>query len=71
MLKDIPLYISKSQQTTLVNKTGSWRFVRPQYNEKTAPLINYYKAQNKFHAVNGIGTIAEVTERLSSVIDTL
>ena len=42
-----------------------------EYNGKTAPLINYYKAQNKFHAVNGIGTIAEVTERLSSVIDTL
>lgn len=42
-----------------------------EYNEKTAPLIDYYTAQNKFHAVNGIGSIAEITERLSSVIDTL
>ncbi len=42
-----------------------------EYNEKTAPLISYYQSQNKFHSVNGIGTIAEITERLSSVIETL
>lgn len=42
-----------------------------EYNEKTAPLMNYYKGQNKFHAVNGIGSIAEITERLSAVIDKL
>ena len=42
-----------------------------EYNEKTAPLMNYYKKQGKFHAVNGIGTIQEITERLSKVIDNL
>ena len=42
-----------------------------EYNEKTAPLMNYYKDQNKFYAVNGIGSIAEITERLSAVIDKL
>lgn len=42
-----------------------------EYNEKTAPLIEYYSGQNKFHAVNGIGSIAEITERLSGVIETL
>lgn len=42
-----------------------------EYNEKTAPLMNYYKGQNKFYAVNGIGTIAEITERLSNVIENL
>lgn len=42
-----------------------------EYNEKTAPLIDYYKVQGKFHAVNGIGSIAEITERLSGVIDGL
>ena len=42
-----------------------------EYNEKTAPLIEYYKAQDKFHAVDGIGEISEITSRLSSVIDTL
>ena len=42
-----------------------------EYNLKTAPLMNYYKKQNKFHAVDGIGTIEEVTVRLSNVIDNL
>ncbi|MEO4006409.1 MULTISPECIES: adenylate kinase [unclassified Flavobacterium] len=42
-----------------------------EYNEKTAPLIEYYSAQQKFHAVNGIGSIAEITERLSDVIEKL
>ena len=42
-----------------------------EYNEKTAPLMDYYKVQNKFHSVNGIGTIAEITERLSTVIQNL
>jgi adenylate kinase len=42
-----------------------------EYNEKTAPLMDFYQAQGKFYAVNGIGSIAEVTERLSAVIDQL
>jgi adenylate kinase len=42
-----------------------------EYNEKTAPLMDYYKAQNKFYAVDGIGSIQEVTERLSVVLDEL
>jgi adenylate kinase len=42
-----------------------------EYNEKTAPLMGYYKEQGKFYAVDGIGSIAEITERLSAVIDNL
>ncbi len=42
-----------------------------EYNEKTAPLMDYYKVQGKFYAVNGIGSIAEITERVSNVIDNL
>ena len=42
-----------------------------EYNEKTAPLRRYYEAQGKFHNVNGIGAIEEITKRLTSVIDTL
>jgi adenylate kinase len=42
-----------------------------EYNEKTAPLIDYYTNRNKFYPVNGIGSIAEITTRLSSVIDQL
>lgn len=33
----VPLRISCSSTTTEVNKTGSWRFVQPRYEEKTAP----------------------------------
>lgn len=42
-----------------------------EYNEKTAPLMDFYKSQHKFHAVNGIGSIAEITERVSEIIDKL
>lgn len=42
-----------------------------EYNEKTAPLIDFYQNQNKYYAVNGIGTIQEITERLSLIIDKL
>jgi adenylate kinase len=42
-----------------------------EYNEKTAPLIDFYTNQGKYHAVDGIGTVEEVTNRLSNVIDTL
>jgi adenylate kinase len=33
--------------------------------------MQYYNDQGKFHAVNGIGNIQEITERLSTVIDNL
>jgi len=42
-----------------------------EYNEKTAPLMEYYKNQGKFHPVNGIGSILEVNERLNFVFDNL
>jgi adenylate kinase len=42
-----------------------------EYNEKTAPLMEYYTKQNKFYPVNGIGSIADITERLSTVIESL
>ncbi|MEO9512007.1 MAG: adenylate kinase [Flavobacteriaceae bacterium] len=42
-----------------------------EYNQKTAPLKTYYEKQGKFHAVNGIGEIKEITERLNAVIEAL
>ena len=42
-----------------------------EYNQKTAPLMHYYVEQGKFHAVDGIGSVEEVTQRLSKVIDSL
>ena len=42
-----------------------------EYNQKTAPLMHYYDAQGKFKTVDGIGSVEEVTQRLSKVIDNL
>ena len=42
-----------------------------EYNHKTSPLINYYSNQNKYYLIDGIGTIACITSRLSEVIDEL
>ena len=42
-----------------------------EYNEKTTPVKEFYEAQDKFHSVNGIGSIAEITERLTKVIESL
>lgn len=42
-----------------------------EYNEKTAPVKDYYDTQGKFHSVNGIGAIDEITHRLGKVIEEL
>ena len=42
-----------------------------EYNNKTAPLRDFYEAQGKFHSVNGIGSIDEITQRLTALIDDL
>ncbi len=36
-LNPAPLFFPRSTASTAVNKTGSWRFFRPRYEEKTAP----------------------------------
>lgn len=40
-----------------------------EYNLKTAPLKEYYSAQNKFYSIDGIGTIDDIFERLCGVIE--
>ena len=42
-----------------------------EYNNKTAPLKTFYTAQGKFHSVNGIGSVEEITQRLIRLIDRL
>lgn len=39
------------------------------YHKETAVLKNYYEKQDKYYGVNGEGSIKEITERLSNVID--
>ena len=40
-----------------------------EYNSKTAPLRDFYEDQGKFHSINGIGSIDEITGRLTLLID--
>ncbi len=42
-----------------------------EYQNKTAVLVDYYTAQNKYYGVNGVGSIQEITDRLCAVFDTL
>lgn len=39
------------------------------YNAETAPVASFYKAAGKFRAVNGLGSIEEITERLVASIE--
>ena len=39
------------------------------YNSETAPVANYYAAQHKFHALNGIGAIDDIFGQVRAVID--
>ena len=42
-----------------------------EYNTKTAPVANFYKAQNKFYSIAGVGQIDEIFASLRQVINTL
>jgi len=42
-----------------------------EYYRKTDILKEFYQAQDKYFGVDGVGSIAEITERLSAVIDEL
>jgi adenylate kinase len=39
-----------------------------EYEKKTAPLKAYYSAQGKYKGINGVGSIAEITDRLVNAI---
>jgi adenylate kinase len=39
------------------------------YNNETAPVKEFYMAQNKFKSIDGIGSIDEITQRIFEAID--
>lgn len=41
------------------------------YHEKTEPLIEYYRAEGKYAEIDGLGTIEEVRDRISALLDSL
>ncbi|MFI5158257.1 MAG: adenylate kinase [Sphingobacteriales bacterium] len=40
-----------------------------EYNDKTAPVADFYKNQNKFKSINGIGSISEIFDAIGTVVD--
>src|SRR6202000_598941 len=42
-----------------------------EYNNKTAPVAEFYKNQNKFTSVNGIGSIDEIVDSIDAVVTAL
>ncbi|HMN06379.1 MAG TPA: adenylate kinase [Flavobacteriales bacterium] len=40
-----------------------------EYRAKTAPLKEYYRGQDKLRIIDGMGTIADITQRLTQAID--
>jgi adenylate kinase len=41
------------------------------YNRETAPVAEYYRSQNKYRGIDGIGSIEEISNRLYASIDAL
>lgn len=41
------------------------------YHEKTEPLRDYYKAQNKYFKIDGTGSIEEIAQRLNETVSSL
>jgi adenylate kinase len=39
------------------------------YHDQTEPLIEYYRNEDKYNEIDGIGTIEEVRDRIFSVMD--
>ena len=42
-----------------------------EYNNKTAPLKEFYSVQNKLSEIEGNGTVEDIASKLNNVIDTL
>ena len=42
-----------------------------EYNAKTAPLIDYYKAQDKYTSIEGVGTVDQILNLLVDAINHL
>lgn len=39
------------------------------YNDQTAPVAEFYKSQEKYQGIDGVGSIEEIHQRISKIID--
>jgi adenylate kinase len=42
-----------------------------EYDKKTKPLVNFYKKQEKFVSIDGVGEFDQVTDRLITTLDSI
>jgi len=64
----IPLFISRSNISTELNKTGSWRFVRPTYREKTAPCSAACPAGENIARIEMLSSQGRYREALEAIL---
>ena len=64
----IPLFISRSYISTELNKTGSWRFVRPKYQEKTAPCSAVCPAGEDIARIEMLSSQGRYREALETLL---
>lgn len=64
----VSLFVSRSLTSSRVNKTGSWRFARPVYANKTAPCSNVCPAGNSIPKIEMHMSRGEVRKAFETVI---
>lgn len=53
---------SDDNETTIRKRIG-------EYNAKTLPVASYYDNQKKLHSIDGVGSVEEIEERISCVLN--
>jgi NADPH-dependent glutamate synthase beta subunit-like oxidoreductase len=62
------LYMPRSHETTESNKTGSWRYLRPRYEEKTSPCSNACPAGEDIARIEMLTTQASFKEAWETIL---
>jgi len=62
------LYMPRSHETTESNKTGSWRYLRPRYEEKTSPCSNACPAGEDIARIEMLATQASFKEAWETIL---
>lgn len=65
----IPLFVPHSSASTEINKTGSWRYVRPVYDEKTSPCSAACPAGEDIARVEMLVTQKLIPQAWETILD--
>ncbi|MGD9181314.1 MAG: FAD-dependent oxidoreductase [Desulfobacterales bacterium] len=65
----IPLFLPHSSASTALNKTGSWRYVRPLYDEKTSPCSAACPAGEDIACIEMLVSQNLITEAWETILE--